>query len=287
MFSAARWWVKQLARLRPPEWDGGHIQDAWFDAHFNYAADVVAEWIGAERLARAQLLDFGSGDGITMLGLMLRHGLPDATGADISATHLGLQDLALRQIGMRRLPRKLRFHRIVPGQAVDGSGRFDVIMTWSTFEHIERRYLPGVLRNLRELLTPDGVMFLQINPLFYSPQGSHLGRFQLPPWAHLAWDDQRLRQAVMAFQGEIPSDEMEENFHVREFDAYKQFVLNEYDQLNRLTAAELVTLLNDSGFKVVREQYSEVDLQPPPELVERFGQRDLMIEEIRLLLAPR
>lgn len=268
-------------------WSGAQIRDAWFEAHFHYAADVVAEWIGAEQLHRGLLLDFGGGDGITPLALLLRHGANAALGVDVSSTHKGLPALAWREIGLARLPAALRFQRIAPGQPFGTGLRAQSIMSWSVFEHIEWPYMDGVLANLHRVLADDGVFFLQINPLYHAPQGSHLGRFQLPAWAHLTMGPQELEEAVMAFQGEIPAEEVEENFHTRDFAAYKAFVLDEYRKLNRITTSELRAALERNGFEVLREAFGQVAQEPPAALLERHSRHDLVTEEVRLLLRKR
>lgn len=268
-------------------WSAERIRDAWFDAHFHYAADVVAEWIGPERLRSGLMLDFGGGDGITALALLLRHDLHSALGVDVSATHKGLGRLAWRELGLARLPATLRFERIVPGQSFADGVSAHSVMSWSTFEHIEWPYMDGVLANLHRVLADDGVFFLQINPLYHAPQGSHLGRFQLPAWAHLTMSPSALEDAVMAFAGQIPADEVEENFHTRDFTAYKDFVLDEYRKLNRITTGELRDVLERNGFEVVREQFGQVSQEPPPALLERYSRHDLVTEEVRLLLRKR
>lgn len=270
----------------PLHWRDGAIRDAWFDAHFHFAADLVAEWLGPQ-LGAGRTLDFGCGDGITALGLILRHGAPDVLGVDISRTHEGLPKLAQREIELNRLPEALRFQRIRVGETLRLAKPCHSIISWSTFEHIERPYLDRVIRNLHQLLADDGVMFIQINPLFYSPQGSHLGRFQLPPWAHLLWSSQELEQAVLAFEGEIPADELEENFHTRGFEGYKRWVLQEYAQLNRVTAAELKLLFESHGFETLREAYGTVAQEPPAMLLEQFPRDVLVTDELRLLLRKR
>lgn len=271
----------------PPSWSGESIRDEWFGSHFNYAADVVFDWVGAERLRQGRVLDFGCGDGITGLGLILRHATQAVLGVDVSATHKGLPKLAQREIGLRRLPSSLQFQRIQPGQAFSTGAKVDVIISWSTFEHIEWPYMAGVLDNLHAVLADDGVFFLQINPLYYAPQGSHLGRFQLQPWAHLLLTPEQLQAAVMAFQGDIPSEEVEENFHTRDFAAYKDFVLDEYRKLNRLTTSALIAALAEHGFEVIREQFDQVSLMPPAGLLAQHSSHDLRTEEVRLLLRKR
>lgn len=280
-------WLQSLRPGADTRWSAAQIRDAWFEAHFHYAADVVAEWVGAERLARGPMLDFGVGDGITGLSLLLRHGAHSVHGVDVSDTHKGLPKLAWREIGLARLPPTLQFERIAPGQVFAQGRRFDSIMTWSTFEHIEWPYMDAILQNLHQVLADDGVFFLQINPLYYAPQGSHLGRFQLPAWAHLLMTPQQLEDAVGAFSGQIPKDELEENFFKRDFDSYKDFVLDEYRKLNRLTTSQLVEALQRHGFEVVREAYGKVEQVPPPELLAQYSLHDLQTEEVRLLLKKR
>lgn len=273
-----------LFRRPVPAWHDDAIKDAWFEAHFHHAANAVAEWAGEERIKNGRLLDFGCGDGITMLSLVLRHQARQVLGVDVSRTHQGLAELARREIGLHALPANLQFKRIDPGESIVADAPFDTIMTWSTFEHIDLRYIDGILQNLRALLAFDGVLFLQISPLFHSPQGSHLGRFQLPPWAHLLWSRQQLEQAVMDFQGELPVDEIEENFHTRDFTSYKKFVLKEYDELNRLTGPALIARLAANGFEVIRQDYGKVRIEPPPELLTQYARDDLLNEEVLLLL---
>jgi SAM-dependent methyltransferase len=268
-------------------WQGDAIADAWFGSHFNYAADVVAEWVGAERLHAGRSLDFGCGDGITALGLILRHGARHITGIDISQTHRGLAKLARREIKLAALPPQLKFQRIQAGAPFAFKAPFDLIMSWSTFEHIELPYLGGVLDNLHQSLSDDGLFFLQINPLYYSPHGSHLSRFELPAWAHLLWTPDQVTAAVMDYQGDIPADELEENFHTRDFKAYKAFVLKEYDQLNRVTTSALIAHLHQHGFEVVRQAFGQVAGEPPASLLARFEQHDLVTDEVRLLLKKR
>jgi 2-polyprenyl-3-methyl-5-hydroxy-6-metoxy-1,4-benzoquinol methylase len=273
-----------FAPLGPADWDRHQIKDEWFGAHFNYATDVVVEWMGADHLASGPLLDFGCGDGITLLSLILQHRIPQTLGVDISRTHEGLAQLAKNELGLNRLPHQLRFNRIQAGEKLPIRQRFASIFSWSAFEHIARDQIPGILANLHELLIDDGLLFIQINPLYYSPMGSHLGRFGLPPWAHLSWSAEQVRDAVMQFKGQIPAEELEENFHTRSETEYKAFVLSEYDKLNRISCDELQALLLQQGFEVVREQRCEVASEPPAELLPRFSREDMKIEELRILL---
>ena len=60
---------------------------------------------------------------------------------------------------------------------------FDVLVTWSVFEHA--RDPLGLLREMRRIVRPDGVLFLQLWPFYHSHQGSHLWDWFPEPFHHL------------------------------------------------------------------------------------------------------
>jgi SAM-dependent methyltransferase len=73
-------------------------------------------------------------------------------------------------------------------QASPEKGAFDVVMSWSVFEHVSDP--PGALQNVIEALRPGGVLFISIH-LYTANNGHHDIRAftgqedQLPPWGHL------------------------------------------------------------------------------------------------------
>ena len=248
------------------------------------AADVVAEWLGATVLVEGRLLDFGCGDGITALGLVQRHGAKNVLGVDISLTQKKLATLAKRELALGRLPRKLQLKVIEPGESLSDKFSVDAICSWSTFEHIDLNLIDGILADLYAMLPKGGRFFLQINPLYYSPSGSHLGRFELPYWAHLLWDEQTVKDAVLGFAGNIPAEELEENFHARTLDEYKLFIFEEYLKLNKITVPELKARLMRVGFRLEREEAGSVSFAPPDVLLEKYPYADLVTDDIKLLL---
>jgi ubiquinone/menaquinone biosynthesis C-methylase UbiE len=65
-------------------------------------------------------------------------------------------------------------------------GDIDLVLSKDTFEHIDD--VPGVLRSLRGLLTPEGSIWTGFSPLYYSPWGDHERTGMKLPWAHtLPW----------------------------------------------------------------------------------------------------
>jgi len=270
---------------QPATWTDGQISDEWFASHFRYAADVVHDALSPVLDPSASsLLDFGCYDGITGLGLMLRHGWKRVIGVDIDPGFDALPRLAREQIRLERLPSRLEFRRIAPNESLAPTGRVDAVMSWSVFEHVERSILDRVVADFHSVLAPGGHCFLQVDPLFFSPQGSHLGRFATAPWAHLRMADDELERFVMAAApGTVPADEITEQFRSMSFDEYKRFIFRHYRELNRVTADELVALFTRNGFSLVWEKRRRTTESIPDDLAGRFDEDLLRTCEILAL----
>lgn len=276
---------KQLGLL--PAYDDGLISDEWFRAHFHYAADVVNQWLGSVvDLDKARLLQFGCGDGITDLALVLRHGAQAIHGIDVRQEYSKLPRIASEQLGMQRMPAALSFQTIEPAQPLAGQApSYDGIMSWSTFEHVRRDQLLPILSDLYACLKPGGYFFLQIEPLFHSAYGSHLRRYDDLAWHHLLVDEDALWKVIEAFDGELSPDEVDFGFADFGADGYKRFVFQEYQELNRLTADELVEIAGQAGFSVARQERRHYEPVAIPEVLLQRYPRDLLTNnEIFLLL---
>lgn len=284
--------MQWLDRLRArwqgcPAWDAQRIRDAWFAAHFNYAADVVHSWLsGPVDLSSARVMNFGCGDGITDLGLVLRHGAKHIHGIDIRREYAKLPRLAQEQLGLAQLPRGLSFQSIEPSQPLEQQcGGVDAIVSWSTFEHIQRDQILPILQDLHACLRPGGYFFLQIEPLYYSAFGSHLGRYDSEPWHHLQVNDAQLWEVIAACDAPLNADEVDFGFADFGPEGYKRFVFKEYQELNRLTADELVELTRQAGFQVVREERRHYEPQEVPvNLLQHYPREVLTNNEIFLLM---
>lgn len=270
----------------PAPWDAKKISDEWFRAHFDYAADVVHHWIGSvldERTAR--FLNFGCGDGITDLALMLRHGATAIHGVDIRREYAKLPRIAREQLGMSRIPAGMTFETITPGTPLAGKRPLvDGIMSWSTFEHVQRDQLAPIFSDLYACLRPGGYFFIQIEPLFFSPFGSHLRRYDEVPWHHLLASEDELWQVIQNHDGPIDAAEVDFGFADFGVDGYKRFVFKEYQALNRLTADELLAFVEQAGFRLVRQERRNVEMEIPALLLERYPREWLLNNEILLLL---
>jgi SAM-dependent methyltransferase len=283
--SILRQWLTapRLPAVEPaPAWTDDRITDEWFASHFRYAADVVHQALSPVLdPASSTLLDFGCYDGITGLGLVLRHRWRRVIGVDIDPGFEALPRLAREQLGLPALPPALEFRRIEPSESLGCLDRVDAIMSWSVFEHVERSLLDRVVAGFHDVLRPGGYCFVQIDPLYFSPQGSHLGRFATASWAHLRMSEDELERFVMAAEpGTVPADEITEQFRSMSFDEYKRFIFRHYRELNRVTAEELLALFARNGFSLVWEKRRRSSELIPPELAGRFDEDLLRTCEI-------
>ena len=284
--------MRHMALLREkqfglPPYDDSLITDEWFRAHFHYAADVVNHWLGSVvDLSTARLLQFGCGDGITDLALVLRHGAHAIHGIDVRQEYGKLPRIAREQLGMQRIPAGLSFQTIPPSAPLQGQAPlYDGIMSWSTFEHVQRDQLLPILTDLCACLKPGGYFFLQIEPLFYSAYGSHLRRYDEVPWHHLQLSEDELWNIIAAYDGALNPDEVDFGFADFGPEGYKRFVFHEYQTLNRLTADELVDIAQQAGYVVAKQERRTYEPAPVPEALLRQYPRELLINnEIFLLL---
>lgn len=265
-----------------PTWTADRISDEWFASHFNYAADVVHQALSPPLdPSKTSILDFGCYDGTTALGLVLRHGWKQVVGVDIDPGFDALPRLAREQIGLEALPNNLAFRQIRPQESMATVGRFGAIMCWSVFEHIERELLDPIVADLHSALSPGGYFFLQVDPLFFSPQGSHLGRFAIAPWAHLRLSARELEHQVLSAAPEtVPPDEITEQFRCMSFDEYKRFIFQHYLELNRITADELVDVFVRNGFSAVWQRRRRTEDPIPEDLAGRYDEDLLRTCEI-------
>lgn len=285
-------WLRRLReRFRGmAPWDASKISDEWFRIHFEYAADVTHQWIGSVvDVKQSRLLQFGCGDSVTDLGIVLRHGACSIHCVDVMEGYRKLPGVAQSQLGMARLPAALSFQTIQPGEVLASQRPlYDGIMSWSVFEHVSREHVLPILRDLYQCLKPGGYFFLQIEPLYYSAYGSHLRRFSEVPWHHLLVSDEELWNAVQAHRDEIKADEADLALEDLGMDKYKRYIFDEYQVLNKLTADELVNLVKQAGFDVLREKRGDTEPTAPiPEVLLQRYPRDVLVNNEIFLLMQR
>jgi hypothetical protein len=154
----------------------------------------------------------------------------------------------------------------MPGQLPDTKG-YDLIFAWSVFEHVREDIMMDLFKGLKSRLSKNGLLFVQVNPLYFSPRGSHLYNYFKSPWHHLILSLESLREGVL-------SDHATDNAR-RE---WTQFL-----ELNRLTAKDIIGRASAAGLKLVKEQYFTTDVVPPPRLTRVYDKDVLMMTEFMAL----
>jgi SAM-dependent methyltransferase len=72
-------------------------------------------------------------------------------------------------------------------------GSFDVVLSHNSFEHFKDPY--RILDEMKELLTPDGKLYITFGPLWFSPYGAHMHFFTSIPYVHLIFSEMTVMKA--------------------------------------------------------------------------------------------
>lgn len=253
-------------------WCPETISNETYRTKFNNLPGIIGDWLSDHGgLAGREILDFGCGEATTALAIALGNPSSRVVGIDIMPDFSLCAGLARDQLGLDALPDNLALHGVVPGALHDQTDRFDVIYSWSVVEHVEDRLLPNTLGLLRERLKPGGRLFIQIAPLFFSEDGSHLMAWVPEPWGHLLnQHDVYLDKLHLACASEA-------NFET---------LRSMFETLNRLTGDELVGHAHDAGFSVTRQFRSDRNTLIPERLRQVYRPEILLNEQIVLLLEP-
>ncbi len=246
--------------------------EIWFRDHFHEAPDYVLEFLasGGLTLEDRDVADIGCGDGIIDLALAVRGRPRQLIGYDVNPTNVPLlRDQARRFAGIEALPENLSFETSDPERIGAEDGSCDVVITWSAFEHV--RDPAALLREMRRIVRPTGVLFLQLWPFYHSAMGSHLWEWFPEPFHHLVSDKAEIEAAMLA------SDR-----HPREWTDY---MLAEFRELNQITLDELHAAVVQAGFSVRHlELYSNRTHIPAG--LDHIPLSVLAIGGVKLLAAP-
>jgi cyclopropane fatty-acyl-phospholipid synthase-like methyltransferase len=254
------------------DWRADSIVDETYRTKFMYLPNIIEDWLlEYGGLQGKELLDFGCGEATTAIGMALRKRPKRIVGVEIQPNLERCLPLAQAQLRLSRLPDNLELRRIEPGTLHDPRDRFDLIYSWSVFEHIERGLLPRVFAQLRGALKPNGLLFVQIAPLYYSAEGSHMLPWIPEPWAHLL------------DQHSVYCDRLRAG--TRD-DAEFQSLWSTYRTLNRVTADELVALARGARFQVLRDYRTKDEREVPARLLAVYQRDVVTTNQVVLLLKP-
>lgn len=230
-----------------------------------YLTDWSSEYID---LRGKRILDFGCGAGVTAGGMAFLTEAAEVVGIDLHERWGDLGAALRRFSNLESLPENLSFRRIECGET-PSLGKFDLIYSWSVFEHVRADILPQVMAGVAEILNPGGFLYIQISPLYYSPEGGHLWEIGYKEWEHLTKPADAVRRDIF---GSGLADE-------RTLHLWRMF-----EGLNRVTADDILHLACGNGFSVKRVQRDLSSLPIPAGLEVRFETAALRTKQLVVLL---
>lgn len=237
--------------------------DEVFRSKFVSIPGYLTQWTApAGGLKGKRVLDFGCGNGTTACAVAATCEAATVEGVDINREHEACAQQVRRHLDID-LPANLSFRTLTPGQQLE-RGRYDVAYSWSVFEHIDRTLLGPIVANIRESLEPNGVLFVQIAPLFHSAEGAHLARYGIKAWEHLTLQFNQLRARVLE-NADVPEG-------IRKID------WGCFETLNKITADELIKAICGEAFTLLR-RYETHNAHEPSEGLQRIYQRDVLLTE--------
>jgi SAM-dependent methyltransferase len=250
----------------------GRESTEWFREHFGEAAGQIIDFLGGDgiELTGKDVADVGSGDGIIDLGVYERTEPARLVGFDILETDTRqLLEFARRERVADGLPNGLEFRRSEPTRLPADDNSFDVVYSWSTFEHVTEPI--DLLRDVNRVLRPSGVMMIQLWPFYHSEHGSHLWQYFPEGYVQLLRDD----ADIETFVRENPGPEPE----------WAEYLLAEFRSCNRITLDGLQTALLAAGFRVAKLELLTQAVHVPPGLT-RYPLSQLGIAGVKLLATP-
>jgi ubiquinone/menaquinone biosynthesis C-methylase UbiE len=247
----------------------------WFRDHYYQAPAEIMSYLREVGVVLRDLhvADIGCGDGIMALGVA-RQGRPALlVGFDVNRTDA---DVLLERAKAERaagatLPPNLEFRQSEPTELPAADGSFDVVYTWSAFEHIEDP--TAVLLEINRVLRREGLLFLQLWPFYLSERGSHLWDWFPESFHHLLMGDDEIAAAMTRGREDV--------------DFMTGYMLEEYQKLNRITLGDLQDALLAADFDIVRLDLLSHRVALEPELARRFRLADLGIAGVKLIARPR
>jgi SAM-dependent methyltransferase len=224
--------------------------EVWFNAHFEQAAEQVLEFFSGDgiSLEGKTVADIGCGDGIIDLGVALKAKPDRLVGFDILTHDVEeLQERAAKFAGIEKLPDNLFFCVSDTTRLPAEDDEFDYVISWSAFEHIEDPV--AILREIRRVLRPHGVLFIQLWPFYHSAHGTHLVDWFPEGFAQFRHTNEEIVRRLRSSGDQKMASDM----------------LEAYRTLNGITADGLQDALRQAGFRIVKVALNSEGVHIPVE----------------------
>lgn len=258
-----------LERPAPPR-EHDHVH--WFREHYDDAANQIIDFFGGDgiTLEGKNVVDIGCGDGLIALGVCHKSQPSLLAGYDVAEPNIEALTRMAEAMEVAPLPSRETFRLERSGDThipVDDDS-FDYAFSWSVFEHVARPV--EMFEEIRRILRPDGVLFLQVWPLYFSEHGGHLWLNYREGFSHLLRDEPEIERDLRFRPGTYPG----------------MVALEEYRSLNRLTIDDLQRAMLAGGLVIKKFELLTGAVHLPPELALR-PLSSLGIAGVKLLAVPR
>jgi ubiquinone/menaquinone biosynthesis C-methylase UbiE len=223
----------------------------WWTDHYVQAVDETVDFLAGDGLGLMGLrvLDLGCGDGILSLGLATRTEALSVLGLDLQPVDLQFLANIAGDHGVPIDHPQLTFAVSRETDLGIPDNSVDVVITWSVFEHVVD--IPGLLAEIRRVLTPNGLLFIQIWPLFFSEHGSHMWPWFSELFPHLVLSDEKFHAELRHRTGDPE---------------LARAMVDCYESCNRLTLDDLGRELSAAGFYISKVEVYPTAVHIPPEL---------------------
>lgn len=252
--SGARWWAGT---------------ENWWDDHYRAAPAEILDFLHADGVQTEgkHVVDLGCGGGEMTLGLARSGRFASVTGVDIVDVDVEILNAQARRCGVDGVQPQdaVRFLRSEPRELPLPDNSVDLVCSWSVFEHVGDP--DPLLAEVRRVLVPDGLFFVQIWPLWFSEHGSHLWPFFDETWVHLT---------------RRPDDILEHLRGRMQPLALADSLYDVYDSCNQITVDELQQALRTAGFYLAKVSLSGSSVHVPPSLQD-VPLSKLAIEGVKIL----
>jgi ubiquinone/menaquinone biosynthesis C-methylase UbiE len=247
--------------------------DPWFFEHYITAVNHVRDFIAGEDLSLegSTVADIGCGDGIIDLGIAKRLNPLRLVGFDIEPVDTaGLAQKASTLLDEPGLPTNLSFVQSAERGIPAEDESFDWAVSWSAFEHISDPL--SVAKEIRRILKPTGLFFLQLYPFYHSEWGSHLEEWFPQPFVQHRSSTEEIASHLRA----NPLADRPE---------WNEVLVSAFNTLNRITLDDLQQALRGAGFSIVRAELYTNTVRIPPE-TQDVPLSSVMISGVKLLARP-
>jgi len=151
------------------------------------------------------ILDIGCGFG-DLCRYVVETGAARAVGVDVDCSRIEVARRYAEAAGITSQTEFFCGDFVADFQPTD---RFDIVLSLDAFEHVTDSF--GCLRKANQVLKPGGLLATLFGPLWYSPNGGHMGGFTPIPWVHLIFPERVvLKVREEKYRPDQPAERYEE-----------------------------------------------------------------------------